>query len=72
MVSCVDTVLNYIMDLKSPQKYNTPAEMKQLRKFLIHGSRILQSLFELAPTEKDKLVEILKKFANIFQKMKPL
>ncbi len=43
-----------------------------MRKFLIYGSHIIQSLFELAPTEKDKLIEILRKFANIFQKMKPL
>lgn len=39
---------------------------------MIYGSHIIQNLFELAPTEKEKLIEILRKFANIFQKMKPL
>jgi hypothetical protein len=41
-------------------------EMKLFRKLLIHGSHIIQSISELVPNEKEKLLDIVKKFASIF------
>lgn len=46
--------------------------MKLMRKLLIHGSRIIQSLYEMFTVDKEKVNELIKKFAKIFQQMRVL
>lgn len=43
-----------------------------MRKLFIHGSRVIQSLFELSLPDKEKPSDILKRFAKIFLQMKTL
>lgn len=64
--SFIDSLLITITDYRQNKFYKLH-EMKLLRKLFIHGSRVIQHLYELFATEKEKVNDVLKRFARIFQ-----
>ena len=46
--------------------------MKLMRTLLVSGSRIVQHLYDFNVVDKDKVNEVLKRFARLFQQMKLL
>eukprot|EP00347_Sterkiella_histriomuscorum_P010775 403374964 len=71
ITTIIDTILLNIQETRRTKCLRLP-EMKLMRKLLISGSRIIQSLYEMFTVDKEKVNDLIKKFAKIFQQMRVL
>lgn len=65
MFSFIETVFSYILENREGRNFNFN-DMKLMKKFLIYGSSSIQNLYELVLTDREKLSEIIKRFAKPF------
>lgn len=74
IIAMIDLALCNIQEIRRT-KCLREQEMKLLKTLLVHGSHIIQNLFEMfcsTPQEKEKINDIIKRFAKIFQQMRVL